>query len=144
MKQSQSVHRQNPTPDVTKVFGGEFTTFNLLGMAPPAMLLLLAVEEVQVVVFEVDSERVLEVLQVEVLAELEVGLESLKVLLPIVNLLLLPTELPSPVDIFAVTPVLLVVEWLKVVDVVLMLAELGLSPILFAPSMSLCNCKHFE
>ena len=121
-------------------------------MAPPAMLLLLAVEEVQVVVFEVDSERVLEVLQVEVLAELEVVLESLKVLLPIVNLLLLPTELPSPVDIFAVAPVLviveapvlLVVEWLKVVDVVLMLAELGLSPILFAPSMSLCNCKHFE
>ena len=137
---------------MTKVFGGEFTTFNLLGMAPPAILLLLAVEEVQVVVFKVDSERVLELLQVEVLAELEVGLESLKVLLPIVNLLLLPTELPSPVDIFAVgavllvveAPVLLVVEWLKVVDVVLMLAELGLSPILFAPSMSLCNCKHFE
>ena len=155
MKQSQLVHRQNPTPDpdVTKVFGGEVTTFNFLGMAPPAMLLLLAVEEmgflIAEVVFEVDPEVVLEVLQVEVevvLAELEVVLEASQVgggevvLLPIVNflnnlILLLPTELSSPVDIFVAALVLVVVEApVLLVDVMLLVAELGLSPILFAPS----------
>ena len=111
-------------------------------MAPPAMLLLLAVDEVQVVgflkaevVFEVDPEMVVEVLQVEVevvLAELEVGSEALQVG---GEVLLLPTEHSFPVDISVAAlllvlmeaPVLLVVEWLLVVSVVLMLAELGLS-----------------
>ena len=140
VKQSQLVQRQNPTPDdVTNVFEEEVTTFNLLGMAPPAMLLLLAV------VGFLKAEVVLEVVQVEVevvLAELEVVLEALQVgggevvLLPIVSflnnlILLLPTELSSPVDIFAaalvLVVVLLVVAWLLLVGVVLMLPELGLS-----------------
>ena len=145
VKQSQLVQRQNPTPDdVTNVFEEEVTTFNLLGMAPPAMLLLLAVEEVQLVGL-LKAEVVLEVVLVElevVLAELEVVLEALQVgggevvLLPIVSflnnlILLLPTELSSPVDIFAaalvLVGVLLVVAWLLLVGVMLMLPELGLS-----------------
>ena len=152
MKQSQLVQRQNPTPDdVTNVFEEEVTTFNLLGMAPPAMLLLLAVEEVQLVGL-LKAEVVLEVVLVElevVLAELEVVLEALQVgggeavLLPIVSflnnlILLLPTELSSPVDIFAaalvLVVVLLVVAWLLLVGVVLMLPELGFFSILFSPS----------
>ena len=117
-------------------------------MAPPAMLLLLAVEEVQLVGL-LKAEVVLEVVLVElevVLAELEVVLEALQVgggevvLLPIVSflnnlILLLPTELSSPVDIFVAALVLVVVEApVLLVDVMLLVAELGLSPILFAPS----------
>ena len=108
------------------------------------MLLLLAVEEVQLVGL-LKAEVVLEVVLVElevVLAELEVVLEALQVgggevvLLPIVSflnnlILLLSTELSSPVDIFAaalvLVVVLLVVAWLLLVGVVLMLPELGLS-----------------
>ena len=113
VKQSQFVHRQNPTPGVTNVVGEVFS-LTLLGMAPPDMWLLLAVTVavVQMVGFlkaevvfeslEVEPGMVLELIQVEdkvVLELLQLTGKVVVVVKPVVKpvnfltkLILLPTE----------------------------------------------------
>ena len=146
VKQSQFVHRQNPTPGVTNVVGEVFS-LTLLGMAPPDMWLLLAVAVLQMVGFlkaevvfeslQVEPEMVLELIQVEdkVVLELLQLTGKVVVVKPVNflnNLILLLTEhmdmLVAPLVLVVVVALLVLVELSMVVVLLMLPAEPGLSP----------------